>query len=123
MRSAVGEKLVPVAAVSLIDSGSSSFIENLFPRKKREERRRKNETSFNGPCSMIIILHLKIAARGSGGDSVGRAVSSNTRDPWFEVQSSAILFTYHQLCGTDGNKEKRLGMAHFQKEIVPTYRK
>ena len=48
--------------------------------------------SFNGPCSMIIILHLKLATRGSGGDSVGRAVTFDSRGPQFESSHRKKLY-------------------------------
>ena len=54
---------------------------------------------------------------GSGCRSVGWAVASNTRDPWFQSSHPKLyiehLFTVNK-CWKDENKEKEAGMAHFK---------
>ena len=55
---------------------------------------------------------------GSGCDSVGRAVASDSRVPRIESsrRQKIILNIFCQLHRKDKNKRKRLGMAHFFKK-------
>ena len=57
---------------------------------------------------------------GSGCDSVGRAVASNSRGPRFESSQwqHFILNIYCQLYWKDENKEKRPWMATFLKNLL-----
>ena len=61
---------------------------------------------------------------GSGCDSVGRAVASDTRGPRFESSHRQKIiflyytFVYRQLCIENTKiKKKRPGMAHFLKKL------
>ena len=56
---------------------------------------------------------------GSGCDSVGRAVASNTRGPRFESSHRQNFYwkiVYYQLYWKDKINKKRPGMAHFKKK-------
>ena len=59
---------------------------------------------------------IRTLSLGSGCGSVGRAVASDARDPWFEIQSSPILFTISCIKNCIGKTKKRPGMAHFLKK-------
>ena len=59
-----------------------------------------------------------MAGMGSGGGSVGRAVTTNTRGSGFKSshrKALPILPIYYQLYWKD-EKKKRLGMAHLKKQ-------
>ena len=67
--------------------------------------------SFDGlsPWTNVLkLFHLKIIGYGSGCDSVGRSVVSESRGPWFESSQwqKIILNMYSQLYWKDKNKEK-----------------
>ena len=56
-------------------------------------------------CSLYVYTTISmISPLGSGGGSVGRMVTSDTRDPWDESRLRKILST------KDENKEKQAGM-------------
>ena len=61
----------------------------------------------------------KVKKRGSGGGSVGRAVTSNTRDPRFESQyRQTLIYQLYILIEKMKIKKKRPGMAHLYKNLT-----
>ena len=52
---------------------------------------------------------------GSGCGTIGRAVASNIRDPWFKPSHWQILYTFnyrYQNCNERNGTKKRPGFAH-----------
>ena len=80
----------------------------------------QKSSNFHKFCDNIVATDVFM---GSGGGSVGRAVASETRGPWFKSSHHQLLyrtFDYSQLYWTDENKdEKEAGNGPFFKKITP----
>ena len=75
---------------------------------------RRVEVYITGSIGSHMDSFKLILVLGSGGGSLGRAVTSKTRDPRFKSQ-------HHQNFNRnrkDQNKEKEAGMAHLEKPLI-----
>ena len=82
----------------------------------------QHESSYQLEKEQQILFIKQGAAWGSGCGSVGRAVASDTRGPWFESSHRQKFiyrtFVYCQLCiEKTKNKKNRPGMVHFLKKL------
>ena len=78
--------------------------------------KRKNSPFNSSHCLALAQTKIEL---GSGCGSVGRAVDSDSKGPWFESshQQKFILKIYCQLYWKDENKEKEAGNGPFLKKL------
>ena len=64
------------------------------------------------PTNKQLVCGIKITNLGSGCGAVGRAVASDTRDPWFESSHGQNLYVVSTALKRQKERKKRPGMVH-----------